>query len=373
MRSAIVLCFVAFLGAIALVSGWGFQGHRMTARIASNFLFPEAEVAIEKYLGGPLWKKSPNFYQGPVCYPDDYDHQKVGMWSYSLHYAYSNSFAYFDYACDCQTTCNGTPLKNGYCTASQTLTDCCVVSGISKMEDELFLEFVKGQRNPAADQGNTADPALKLMQLAHWIGDIHQPLHVDLNCDAGGNDYRVSWYGNTSCGASSYDFYSPCNLHKIWDSMLLSKRLEDYGPTPDWNSTVDDFREPIYATHLVERMALMFNVSAQGRPMQRTMPEVWATDSIMLASMSYLVDEGFNVADRYYTHALPILELQLWRAGFRIASALNYIFGGKMTDCGDCKWWPPLCRPTDNYVAPPMCALGNTTRAMRTKRASSWD
>lgn len=47
----------------------------------------------------------------------------------------------------------------------------------------------------------------KIMMLAHWIGDIHQPLHVDLKCDEGGNEFVVTWYGKKTCdGTDPYNF-----------------------------------------------------------------------------------------------------------------------------------------------------------------------
>jgi hypothetical protein len=236
------------------------------------------------------------------------------------------------------------------------------------MQDELFLQWVKGQSNPGADKGNTDDPELKMMMLAHWLGDIHQPLHVDLNCDEGGNFYNVLWYGNTTCGDSPYDTKYPCNLHKVWDSTMIQKRLLAFGAAPPWNSTEDDPREEMFGEYLVTRMDLMFNATAQGPPTSRAQAAIWATDSIMLASMSYLVEAGFNVDDHYVNHAMPIVELQLWRAGFRIASVLNYIFGGKVKDCPACKWWEPLCRPVDNYVQPSKCSIGNTTSLGRLAR-----
>jgi len=47
-------------------------------------------------------------------------------------------------------------MREGYCQKGQNMLDCCVVSGIRKMEDELFLQYVLGQTNSSADQGNTA-------------------------------------------------------------------------------------------------------------------------------------------------------------------------------------------------------------------------
>lgn len=49
-----------------------------------------------------------------------------------------------------------------------------------------------------------------LLFLGHWIGDIHQPLHVSYQSDLGGNKIPVS---NTSKDCQ--------NLHRIWDTCLL--------------------------------------------------------------------------------------------------------------------------------------------------------
>ncbi len=43
----------------------------------------------------------------------------------------------------------------------------------------------------------------------HFIGDIHQPLHVGKRDDRGGNSIGVSW------------FKKPSNLHKVWDESLI--------------------------------------------------------------------------------------------------------------------------------------------------------
>jgi hypothetical protein len=51
-----------------------------------------------------------------------------------------------------------------------------------------------------------------LKPLGHWVGDIHQPMHVSFEDDKGGNDV----------GAQG----SPCDdLHDVWDRCLVEERL----------------------------------------------------------------------------------------------------------------------------------------------------
>lgn len=55
-----------------------------------------------------------------------------------------------------------------------------------------------------------------LLFLAHWIGDIHQPLHVSFKSDLGGNKIKVIDKINSKKHRCK-------NLHQVWDRCLLNK------------------------------------------------------------------------------------------------------------------------------------------------------
>jgi len=56
-----------------------------------------------------------------------------------------------------------------------------------------------------------------LKSLGHWVGDVHQPLHVSFEDDRGGNSVLVTGL----CGS---------NLHFAWDTCLVLKAVgEDVG------------------------------------------------------------------------------------------------------------------------------------------------
>lgn len=42
------------------------------------------------------------------------------------------------------------------------------------------------------------DRLIALKSLGHWVGDIHQPLHVSFEDDRGGNNIRVSGAGKSA-------------------------------------------------------------------------------------------------------------------------------------------------------------------------------
>src|SRR5262249_13196298 len=52
------------------------------------------------------------------------------------------------------------------------------------------------------------DKLKSLKFLGHWVGDIHQPLHVSFEDDRGGNNIDVRGHCST-------------NLHSTWDTCLL--------------------------------------------------------------------------------------------------------------------------------------------------------
>jgi hypothetical protein len=56
-----------------------------------------------------------------------------------------------------------------------------------------------------------ADKLASLKYLGHWVGDIHQPLHVSYRDDRGGNEIKS--HGRCSS-----------NLHSDWDTCIVKKR-----------------------------------------------------------------------------------------------------------------------------------------------------
>jgi hypothetical protein len=51
------------------------------------------------------------------------------------------------------------------------------------------------------------------MFLAHFVGDVHQPLHVGFEEDEGGNTIKVHWYRRKE------------NLHHVCTASLMSCQL----------------------------------------------------------------------------------------------------------------------------------------------------
>src|SRR5690606_16000238 len=58
-----------------------------------------------------------------------------------------------------------------------------------------------------------SEKAFYLKMLVHFIGDLHQPMHVGRLEDKGGNDIQLQWFNRGT------------NLHKVWDDNMI----DDYG------------------------------------------------------------------------------------------------------------------------------------------------
>lgn len=183
---------------------------------------------------------------------------------------------------------------------------------------------------------------IALMAIGHWVGDLHQPLHISYADDAGGNEISVSYRGfcgTTATGTS----YRPKNLHAIWDNCLLERGLfqrvrerADYKTT--WSRRTITYRavDTLLAnTSLDEEKAVV-----TGSPWQ------WAEESYEItrqpgtkycvmngadcqysASKAKFADGDINrkevIDAAYVTTFTDIAQDRVRKAGFRLAHLLN--------------------------------------------------
>ena len=147
-----------------------------------------------------------------------------------------------------------------------------------------------------------------LMFLGHWLGDIHQPLHVSFSDDAGGNKIKIR---GTTGGCS--------NLHALWDRCLLS---------PGDQHTVKA---------LVEKLKNQWPYMPNSRWYDDAV-WAWANESLALvkqASFLYceMSRDGFChkpstsvliLRQNYHDKYRPILEQRLLKAAIRLSYVLEH-------------------------------------------------
>ena len=152
-----------------------------------------------------------------------------------------------------------------------------------------------------------ADRLIALKSLGHWVGDIHQPLHVSFEEDRGGNNIGV----NGQCSR---------NLHAAWDNCLVQHAVG-----PDISDAVTELLESITPELKTRWMA--------------SEPRDWANKSFAIAEAvktGYCAMHGdscdmpagsVTISAEYLEANEPIVKKQLQKAGVRLAGMLDAAFG----------------------------------------------
>ena len=177
----------------------------------------------------------------------------------------------------------------------------CVATGIA-----YYAEILRSER---ADPEQRAE-ALRF--LAHFIGDVHQPLHAGHAEDKGGNDID---------GLRMLEFTPDkerSNLHALWDGGFVMITMTRNGW--DWQT---------YAAELDGR------ITADMRARwHRGSAFDWIEESRLFAAADgYMHADGVTpirkkdvLGEDWYQHNLPVAEQRLQQGGLRLAMVLEEIF-----------------------------------------------
>ncbi|PON78634.1 S1/P1 nuclease [Parasponia andersonii] len=265
-----------------MIHGWGFEGHFTVCRIAQSRLSKAAASAVEKLLS-----ESAESELGSICIWAD--HVKFRYhWSSALHYIDTpDSLCAFQYDRDCKD--------------ENDAKGRCVAGAINNYTTQLLTYNNQPQYNLTE----------ALLFLSHFIGDIHQPLHVGFTSDRGGNTIDVHWYTRKQ------------NLHHVWDSNIIETAEQKF-----YNSNVEDLVQAIQhniTTEWADRVKGWETCSLN----KTACPDIYASEGIKAAcDWAYRgVNEGSVLEDDYFRSRLPIVNLRLAQGGVRLAATLNRIFG----------------------------------------------
>lgn len=271
------------------VLGWGKEGHFAICRIAEGYLTEDALAAVKQLL--------PDSAEGDlanVCaWADEVRFHK--RWSSPLHYVDTPDFmCNYKYCRDCHD--------------SVGRKDRCVTGAIYNYTMQLKSGY---QDSVSVAKYNLTEA---LMFLSHFIGDVHQPLHVGFIGDEGGNTITVRWYRRKT------------NLHHVWDTMIIDSALKTYydsdiavmiqsiqrNITDGWSNDVSSWENCAYN--------------------QTVCPNGYASESVSLAcKFAYRnATPGTTLEDGYFLSRLPIVEKRLAQSGIRLAATLNRIFASQI-------------------------------------------
>jgi len=139
------------------------------------------------------------------------------------------------------------------------------------------------------------DKEFYLRMLVHFIGDLHMPLHVGLKEDKGGNSFKVKWFGKQT------------NLHSVWDTKIIEGYAMSY-------------------TELTNNVDVLSKKEIQ--TIQSGAVTDWMYESRVLCEDVYAnTSVGDNLGYKYMYRYVNVSRKQLQKAGLRLASILNEIYG----------------------------------------------
>jgi hypothetical protein len=234
---------------------WGATGHRVIGEIANNYLKSSTKRNIKKLLDG----KSLAFAS---TFADDIKSDKRYNDFYSWHYI-------------------NMPLDENYKDSKKNPTGDLVTA-------------IENCKKVITDKNSTKeDKAFYLKLLIHFIGDLHQPMHVGRIEDKGGNDFKLKW------------FYKDSNLHRVWDREMIDSYNMSY-------------------IELAKNADVL--TKTQVKAIQKGSIIDWVNETHILSNKVYAsVKKGENLRYRYSYDHFETVRSQLQKGGIRLAKVLNDI------------------------------------------------
>lgn len=284
MRALLTVVLLASFAPPAL--GWGANGHRTIALIAERYFNDDAAAEISRLLEGQSLAS-------------------ISDWADTIR---------SDERWDCASPYHYSTIPPG----TQYLDE-----GVPPQGDVLgaivYYEELLSHRSAAPEQR-----AVALKFLVHFVGDIHQPLHVGLGCDRGGNDVEVEWFGDVA------------NLHSVWDGKIYDSWRLSYTEFSDFIDNAD--AEEINAIQnttpvewLIESQKHhedVYRCSVRGDRCPCLCGDCGDGYSVFGGCTSrpcvLSVSGPIRLSWEYRYRARPIVEHQLLKAGLRLAAILNW-------------------------------------------------
>ncbi|MBH9537897.1 S1/P1 nuclease [Novosphingopyxis sp. YJ-S2-01] len=259
--------FILAISALGLLSpssayAWGQNGHRIIGQIAQDNIDGRARAAIVKIIGDEDLATLSTVPDEERSNPAPFWQKTASPWHYVT---IPEGEAYADV---------GAPPEG---------------DAYSALE-----RFSAVLRNPAASQ---EDKRTALAFVVHLVADLHQPMHVGDGTDRGGNDVRVTFFGDRT------------NLHSVWDTALIEGQNLSYTE---------------YTNRLENEMTPQ-DVIDWWTPD----PMVWIAESVEVRKQAYPPANADGKAPSlsydYQYRQLPFAERRLKQGGIRLAAYLEWL------------------------------------------------
>jgi hypothetical protein len=268
--------------ALALVApharAWGDDGHRVVGELGWRYLTATAMARVSEALTEPGYESLAQAATWPDTFArrfPEYDPMKP------FHYVNVDAQAEsYQRERDC---------ANG-----------CVVTALTQ-----FIALLESR-----------DPGLSLSErrraiywIAHFMGDIHQPLHIA----------HPDGKGGTATLLRFFEAPDKRSAHWIWDFGLLERRPPAAPPQSD--AVASD--QPGFRA-LADELAAALTPSKVSAFQRILSPEALATEGLRLSRRYAYLKSSDTVDAAYESSRWPIVATQLQKAGVRLAAVLNH-------------------------------------------------
>jgi hypothetical protein len=255
-----------------IVFGWGKTGHRTIAQMGQDLLGKDVQDRITATLSGSNMAMVANWADE---IRSDEQYKYVSRWHYTN---LSKDLTREEYEKSAFQQNYGQILYRVY-SLTQTLHD--RQNGVSKESDT----YVKND-------------TVLLKLLIHFVGDMHQPLHLGRPEDLGANKINVKW------------FKDKINLHSLWDNRIIS--IEGLSYT--------EWAQYLSSTHKLTPIKI-----SSEEELQKAVID-WGWDVYQFTNIIYnnIADAG-NTYSYVYNYKW-IYEQCFCLAAERLAGIMNYIY-----------------------------------------------
>jgi S1/P1 Nuclease len=247
---------------VLMLASWGSTGHRTIGIIAERHLTPQAKAAVQDLLQGESLADA-------STWADEVRRNKGYTQSKNWHFL------------------NQPPGLNEqqFYNAIKNMGTDNIYGAVLQCQIDLQ------SANTTAQQKNEA-----LKYIIHFVGDIHQPMHISNKDDLGGNKIQINYDGRGT------------NLHTLWDSKLIDHQ----GLSEEQMADQYDHASPGQIK------------TWQSAPMIKWLWESYQISSTLYTEIGQLSKR--KLGDSYYQAHIGIIQTRIEQAGIRLAGLLNNLF-----------------------------------------------
>lgn len=273
-----------WLAALPMASAWGALGHTTVAYLAQNLVSHKTAKFAQQLLNDT----SPTYLASVATWADSYRNEKGGEFSSVYHY--------IDALDNPPTSCNVNYERD-------CAEEGCIVSAIANYSSRAVTPSI-----------GLLEQQKALKWVIHFIGDIHQPLHVE-NYALGGNQINVTFAGART------------NLHAIWDTAIPQKAIGNFSQATAASWAANLTAEIKHGRYRKESKTWAKGLKVKN-PIDTAM--IWASDANQFVCSTVMPEGpdavfGKELSGAYYETAIPVVRKQIAKAGVRLAAWLDAV------------------------------------------------